>query len=64
MAATNTFRTTHRELTPEEKADVEAIKVKAEEIEAIVQKRGSRHSALAMTNLEQAVMWAVKGVTG
>lgn len=62
--ATNTFRTTYRELAADEKADMDAIKTKAEEIEAIIQKRQSRLSSLAMTNLEQAVMWAVKGITG
>jgi hypothetical protein len=62
--ATNTFRTTYRELAADEKADMEAVKVKAEEIEAIIQKRQGRQSALALTNLEQAVMWAVKQITG
>lgn len=59
----NTFRSQYRELSAEEKADVEAVKDYAEKIEAILNKRQSRLSSLAMTNLEQAVMWAVKSIT-
>lgn len=40
------------------------IKDKAEELYALMEKaKPGRENALAKTNLEQAVMWAVKGIT-
>lgn len=61
----STFRKEYRQLSAEEKALVEAIKSKAEELEALfVQAHGQpREMALARTNLEQSVMWATKGIT-
>lgn len=63
------FRTQYRELSPAEKEKVEAIKSKASELLALItpdQAAGpaGRCGALAITNLEQSVMWAVKGITG
>lgn len=65
----NTFRHHYRELTPEESARVERIKDLAEllEKEFLANKdpglMPSRCMDLATTKLEEAVMWAVKGVT-
>ena len=66
----STFRKEYRELTDHEKATVEAIKDKAEELLFIIQfgtpeengndERKSRESSLAQTKLEESVMWAVK----
>lgn len=40
------------------------IKDKAEELYALLElAKPGRENALAKTNLEQAVMWAVKGIT-
>jgi len=63
------FRTTYRDLSPYEKDLVESIKQKAELLyglfNAVAPASGStREIALAKTKLEEAVMWAVKGVTG
>lgn len=59
------FRKAYRELSDEEKAIVAEIKTKAEELEALLNRLpGSRYVSLAITSLEQAVMWAVKHVTG
>lgn len=63
------FRPQYRELSTDEKNLVGKVKDQAEAlaetIELIAQSQGAdrRCTALAMTNLEQAVMWAVKGVT-
>lgn len=59
-----TFRQTYRELKPEEKQAVESIKDLAEGMETVIKMRPSREASLAMTKLEEAVMWAVKGITG
>lgn len=62
------FRPRYRALSDEEKSMHDAIKLAAEELEKIMVKsndlRGNpRYHALAITSLEQAVMWAVKGLT-
>jgi hypothetical protein len=69
----DTFRKAYRELTDAEKEHVEQIKDAAERLEALIleirtpgiAKAGllGRRKALALTNLEQAVMWAVKAAT-
>lgn len=72
------FRPTYRELDPAEKQRVDAIKDAALALYRLMNHpldpkdgavevsrlRGGREFSLAKTNLEQAVMWAVKGVTG
>lgn len=60
------FRHKYRELTDAEKAGVDAIKIAAETLDAALQKHSppGRYLALANTTLEEAVMWAVKGITG
>lgn len=66
------FRGTYRELSEEEKNIVADIKDRAEELYGVIDnyagQQGAglmqRYYALAKTNLEEAVMWAVKGITG
>lgn len=61
----NTFRQTYRELTEEEKALVNEIKTKAEELEALIASaKPGRYASLALTSLETSVMWIVKHITG
>ena len=58
------FRPIYRALSDDEKALHDEIKAKAEELEALFSRvKGGRYSALALTALEQAVMWIVKGLT-
>lgn len=68
----NTFRKTYRQLTVEELEHVEQIKDAAERLELLIKQYDianlvngpdGRMIVLAMTNLEQAVMWAVKAYT-
>lgn len=58
------FRPTYRALDEQEKALHDEIKQKAVELEALFEKVGTgRYASLAMTELELAVMWAVKQLT-
>ena len=58
------FRPRYRALTEEEKALHDAIKDKASELEALFAKvKPGRYNSLAITSLEQAVMWVVKELT-
>lgn len=53
-------------LNDDQKRDMDYVKHKAEELLNAIQVASyadPRMSALAKTNLEQAVMWAVKGIT-
>jgi hypothetical protein len=63
MAQENPFRPTYRDLKPNELAQLDTIKRKAFELLQTFTV-GTRESAIATTKLEEAVMWAVKGVTG
>lgn len=58
------FRPRYRPLSEEEKALHDAIKAKADELEQLFEqvKQGRYHS-LAITSLEQSVMWIVKELT-
>lgn len=58
------FRPTYRGLSADEKALHDEIKAKAVELEALygLVKQG-RYNSLALTALEQSVMWAVKELT-
>lgn len=63
------FRPQYRVLSDEEKARIEAIKDAAAKLDALYCEvantgYGARNIALAKTNLEQSVMWAVKAATG
>lgn len=71
---TSRFRPRYRALSESEKALHDEIKAYAEALEQLFEKVDAvrahgghsperRYGALAMTNLEQAVMWAVKGLT-
>lgn len=56
-------RQQYRELTEAEKDQIKAIKVKAEEMLDLVPQT-NREFSLARTKIEEAAMWAVKGITG
>lgn len=61
------FRPRYRALSDEEKKLHDEIKAKAVELESMIEqiKGGapSRYKSLAMTELELAIMWAVKELT-
>lgn len=62
--ANNAVRHTYRVLSDEEKAQMVALKdIGAAFIAKCQEIGGSRELSLAITNAEQAVMWAVKHVT-
>ena len=65
------FRREHRELSDAEKALLENMKTKAEELYTfLIVPRNSDNSqyiramAVARTKLEESVMWATKAITG
>lgn len=68
----NVFRPVYRELTEGEKKRLDDIKNKAQELFDLFsigiadaqRAPDGRQLSLAKTNLEQAVMWGVKGFTG
>ena len=61
---TTRFRPKYRALTDEEKALHDALKNKAAELESLfAQVKPGRYNALAVTSLEQAIMWIVKELT-
>ncbi len=63
-AAVSRFRPRYRALTDDEKALHDALKDKAAEMEALYAKvKPGRYNALAVTSLEQSVMWIVKELT-
>ena len=58
------FRPRYRALTDDEKALHDEIKAKAEELEQLFGRvKAGRYASLAITALEQAVMWIVKELT-
>jgi hypothetical protein len=58
------FRPKYRALSNDEKALHDALKDKAAELEALYAKvKPGRYNALAITSLEQSVMWIVKELT-
>lgn len=63
----NIFRKQYRELSVDEKALIEAIKTKAEELYALYPqtdgRMATRELSLAATKLEESIMWAVKSLT-
>lgn len=59
------FRAVYRDLNPDEVELIRLLKGFAEALETIVDGvPDGRYKALAMTSLEETVMWAVKGLTG
>lgn len=58
------FRPKYRALTDDEKALHDDLKDKAAELEALFGKvKPGRYNSLAITSLEQSVMWIVKELT-
>lgn len=58
------FRPRYRGLTDDEKELHDQLKTKAEELAVLYDKvKSGRYHALAMTSLEQSVMWIVKELT-
>lgn len=63
--APSRFRPRYRTLSPEELAAHDAIKAEAERLEALFMRIApGRYRALAVTALEESIMWAVKELTG
>lgn len=61
----NIMRHTYRQLTADDKARVDAIKQKAQELWNVLdQLPPGREVALAKTRVEESAMWGVKAVTG
>ena len=62
--AVSRFRPRYRALTDDEKALHDEIKNKAADLEVAFEKvKQGRYHSLAITSLEQAVMWIVKELT-
>jgi hypothetical protein len=58
------FRPRYRALTDAEKALHDALKNKAAELEALFEQvKPGRYHSLAITSLEESVMWIVKELT-
>lgn len=58
------FRPIYRALTDDEKRLHDQIKAQAYEMELLFNRvKDGREKSLAMTKLEEAVMWVVKGLT-
>ena len=58
------FRPKYRALSDDEKALHDALKAKAVELEELFAKvKPGRYNALALTSLEQSLMWIVKELT-
>lgn len=58
------FRPLYRQLTTDEKQLHDDLKSKAVELEALFAKvKPGRYNALAITALEQSIMWIVKELT-
>lgn len=72
VSMTDTFRKEYKPLTEEQKTQMDLIKTKAEELLSLLDQNtplpgvngvAGRCMSIAKTELETAVMWAVKGVT-
>lgn len=61
----NTMRHQYRKLSDSEKDQMLAIKDKGLEfLKLLNESTPSRERSIAITKIEEAVMWAVKGITG
>lgn len=61
---TSRFRPRYRALTDEEKKLHDALKEKAAELETLFEQvKPGRYRSLALTALEESVMWVVKELT-
>ena len=63
---TDRFRKQFRRLTPEEQRAVDEVKQAGSDFEIMLNNyvHDGREKALALTKIEESVMWAVKGITG
>ena len=62
--AVSRFRPRYRALTDDEKALHDALKDKAAELETLFNGvKDGRYKSLAITSLEQSIMWIVKELT-
>lgn len=59
---TDRFRKEYKQLSEESNDLIRCIKGCAEEIEVFMGRVANREMSLAITNLEQAVMWATKAI--
>ncbi len=58
------FRRQYRELNPAQIESVDDVKVAAENLEDIIENlANTREKSLALTALEECVMWATKAIT-
>lgn len=57
------FRKNYRELSPTEKQTIDRIKDKAYQLAIEFNPTDTREKSIALTKLEECVMWAVKGVS-
>lgn len=65
FAPVNTMRQAYRQLSDAEKANMATIKAMGLSLHDFIGSLGnSREISLAKTKVEEAVMWAVKGITG
>jgi hypothetical protein len=61
----NVMRHEYRVLTDDEKAKMLAVKDAGVALLKAIQATGhNRHNSLAITRIEEGVMWCVKGITG
>ncbi len=67
MSGVNIFRPEYKELSEADKKHIDDVKNKASELFHLFPKDGlrgiNREVAVAITKLEESVMWAVKGMT-
>lgn len=59
---TDTFKKGWRKLSPDNEKLVLKMKLHAEFLETLLSEFQSREMSLALTNLEQCIMWATKAV--
>lgn len=58
-------RSSYRELSESEKQSIQDIKTKGADLYDYISSLGtSRETSLAKTKIEEAVMWAVKAISG
>lgn len=59
---TDRFRKVYKELSQSNSDLIQCIKGCAEELESVMGRVSNREMSLAITNLEQAIMWATKAI--
>jgi hypothetical protein len=65
LAVPSRFPLDDRKLSDDELGLLRLIKMKASELQALIQHtKHGRYQSLAMTSLEESVMWAAKEITG